>query len=1057
MRMFQAVFRFLASLRLTVVLLGFAMILVFFGTLDQVHYGIHHTQELYFRSWIAFWSYPEQWPSGDVLKVIVLPIPGGYLVGSLLMLNLLFSRSTRIRRGWDKAGIFLIHLGFFLLLFGEALTGWLAVENRLWLNVGSSGTYLESYRDNELVVIDRSAPDSDTVTSIPFGMLDAGEVFRESGWPFEVKVVAAFPNAFLTADPAAAHAPGRFSATRGIAKDQGMSAFAARRTFREGEVDRSSAVVEVLRKDGSSFGTWLLSNVFDERFPVQEFEVDGKVYELALRFSRTYLPFRVHLDQFTHDRYPGTEIPRNFASQVRLTAPDGGLIREAIIAMNHPLRHGGLTFYQASFGEGDQASMLHVVKNPGWTIPYLASILMGVGMFWQFATHLIRHLAKRKQTGPVVDSAPAVTVAYPARPDDSRNVRWWAVTVALVCVLVIGGRHAGSAMRQGSDLGAIGSVPVQSDGRVKPFDSLARTSLMIIHGKFSVRYPDGRKRLASHWLMDVIARPDIAGQVRVFRVDHPEVLALMGYPADERNQFSPDEVLPHLARIQDQVDRVQPEAQLRSDYERHIMKLWDAILTFRHLQRAFHALDKVEAGVSVSGQYEEFLKAVPDGIRAIRLQQEGKPYDEAALARYIGFAGMWIRQAQAVSIGLVPPLDAEDRASVHWLSAGETLMRASLSTAPLSGAMAWARLIDAWKAGDAAGIADAAAGMKTAIPGEVYPQARVGAEWAFNQIQPFYLTLQLYVVALLLVLVSWMRSPAVFGRAAGWIVVIAWVLHTVGIVARMLVQGRPPVTNLYSSAVFVGWGTVWIAWIIERGWKNGIALATGALTGFATLVIAHNLGSGGDTLELMRAVLDSNFWLATHVVVITFGYSAMFLAGSMALIGILATWIRRKSDPVWMSRLVGSVYGVLCFALLFSFVGTVLGGIWADQSWGRFWGWDPKENGALLIVLFGALLLHAKWGRLVDAKGFLILSIGCNIVTAWSWFGTNMLGVGLHSYGFIDSAFLWLISFVLFHLAIMGMASLTGSYRFGSGTVDGMDLSSGGLIIRGKQEEATKP
>src|SRR5262245_13192801 len=122
------------------------------------------------------------------------------------------------------------------------------------------------------------------------------------------------------------------------------------------------------------------------------------------------------------------------------------------------------------------------------------------------------------------------------------------------------------------------------------------------------------------------------------------------------------------------------------------------------------------------------------------------------------------------------------------------------------------------------------------------------------------------------------------------------------------------------------------------------------------------------------------------------------------------------------------VYGIVCFATLFSFVGTVLGGIWADQSWGRFWGWDPKENGALIIVLWNALILHARWGGMVRERGLVTMAIFGNIVTSWSWFGVNMLNIGLHSYGFMDSAFLWLMVFVASQVALMGLGMLPLQY-----------------------------
>ena len=133
------------------------------------------------------------------------------------------------------------------------------------------------------------------------------------------------------------------------------------------------------------------------------------------------------------------------------------------------------------------------------------------------------------------------------------------------------------------------------------------------------------------------------------------------------------------------------------------------------------------------------------------------------------------------------------------------------------------------------------------------------------------------------------------------------------------------------------------------------------------------------------------------------------------------------SDPVArlhaeVDRAFGRmIYGTLCFALLLSFLGTVLGGLWADDSWGRFWGWDPKENGALMIVLWNALILHARWGGMVKTRGIAVLSMFGSIITAWSWFGVNQLGVGLHSYGFTESVAFWLVVFAVSQLAVMAI------------------------------------
>jgi cytochrome c biogenesis factor len=189
-------------------------------------------------------------------------------------------------------------------------------------------------------------------------------------------------------------------------------------------------------------------------------------------------------------------------------------------------------------------------------------------------------------------------------------------------------------------------------------------------------------------------------------------------------------------------------------------------------------------------------------------------------------------------------------------------------------------------------------------------------------------------------------------------------------------------------------------------------------------MIAQRLSLDGDTMKVLQAVLDTNIWLATHVVCITLGYAATFLAGLIGITYIVLGLFTTVLDAEKRKTLGRMMYGITCFALLFSFVGTILGGIWADQSWGRFWGWDPKENGAVLIVLANAIFLHARWGGLVKERGMANIAIFGNIVTAWSYFGTNMLGVGLHSYGFMASAVMWLMLFIGSQLFFIGCGLL---------------------------------
>lgn len=205
-------------------------------------------------------------------------------------------------------------------------------------------------------------------------------------------------------------------------------------------------------------------------------------------------------------------------------------------------------------------------------------------------------------------------------------------------------------------------------------------------------------------------------------------------------------------------------------------------------------------------------------------------------------------------------------------------------------------------------------------------------------------------------------------------------------------------TNLYSSAIFIGWFAVGLSLVFSRVLKSDLPTLAGNFIGAATLYIANvYLSASGDSLGMLQAVLDTDFWLATHVTTVTIGYSVTYLAG---ILGIVYIFARPFVDAKQSKYIAGMIYGSTCLAILFSFLGTVLGGLWADASWGRFWGWDPKENGAVLVVIWNALILHARWCGLAKNRGIALLAIGGIMVTTWSWFGTNQLGIGLHAYGF---------------------------------------------------------
>lgn len=594
-------------------------------------------------------------------------------------------------------------------------------------------------------------------------------------------------------------------------------------------------------------------------------------------------------------------------------------------------------------------------------------------------------------------------------------------------VLLLGALYLGSTLfppleSSAFDLAGFGRLPILANGRLKPLDTVARNSLLLFQGRQTVVTPAGVKVSPTEWLLDVYFHSDAADRYRTFEVVHPDLLALLDLKAEDgdgKKRFSYLEISKKIPELERQARLAGPiESAVRTPFQKSVMQLYGALVQYQRLK---HTLAPPTTEDFLA-ELLRFQKLIPTGVAAVRAKQAGQPHDEATAKAMIELGQRYLFMSETTNFLAIPPTPevAEDTA---WQTTGQSLLSAFQRGSVDSSVLAYAGLGYAWRQRQPEQFNKLVELYHAQIAKRFAAQlTKSDTEARFNAAAPFYSSMSLYVGALLIAIFSWLKWPEILGRSSFYLILLAWLATTAGIATRMWIEGRPPVTNLYSSALFVGWGSVGLCLILEAIFKNAIGSVAAGLTGFATLLIAHHLSLTGDTLEMMRAVLDSNFWLATHVVIVTIGYSATFLAGFLAIIYILRGGFTRSLDKASAEALVRMVYGIICFGTLFSFVGTVLGGIWADQSWGRFWGWDPKENGALIIVLWNALILHARWGGLIKARGLMALAVFGNVVTSWSWFGTNMLGVGLHSYGFTDSAFMALTMFVASQLALIALA-----------------------------------
>lgn len=948
--MIQRLLSPLASLKLTVVLLTLALILIFVGTLAQTYLGVWQAVDTFFRSWIAMID-PKALLTGDP-GTFRFPFPGGLTISALMILNLVAAHIIRFKASRKRIGILVLHAGLIVLLLGEFVTGFFADEGMMSIDEGQRSSFIEDIREVEIAVVDPNHDEHDRVISVPMSMIlraaRSDQVIRDVRLPFAIRVQQWMPNAqLLRVDPGNSQNP----ATDGI----GLEALAEDIPQVSGvEANKSDApaVYVTLMDNDRPIGTWMLSSMLSD---LQRVELDTQVYGIALRYKRTYLPYQIHLIDFSHDIFTGTSIAKNFSSDVRIIDQTNGTDREVRIWMNNPLRYAGRTFYQASYKPDGSGTVLQVVRNPGWLMPYLACILVSVGMTYHFLQTMIGFMRRRLRDGPILMGASST-------PKGKLDIALPIVVFGIGLMVALS-----STLRpqpQGDlDTQRFAELPVSSGGRIKPIDTAARSMMMVAGGKQSTS-SDDEPISAVRFMIDLIANPDHIRGLPLVRIDHPDVLAMIGKDPLQSGRHPLDAIEPYWSAISQQAIQahgINPKD--RDGFQRAIIQLYDrvnSVLSYAQMRQPYSI-----PPLSADGQWRPFHDAF--------LDEQGSETPHPSVAHYASMMN-------AASV-----VDSQDfSASVDSYY--------SLLEESMPGVMRKMRL-EVW----------------------------------FNRASLFTTTTAVYILAFLCVCFSFVACAGSNNsmlaerlRSSSWILLLVAVLvHTLAIGLRIYLQDRPPVTNLYSSAIFVGWASALAGLAIERFFRLGIAVLGASAIGTSTLIIAHNLGNDGDTMQMMQAVLDSNFWLATHVITITLGYSATFLAGAIAMIYLIARICTKAVTPERERSMIRMVYGVVCFAMLLSFVGTVLGGIWADQSWGRFWGWDPKENGAALVVLINAIILHARWGGLVRARGIAVLAVAGNIVTVWSWFGTNMLGVGLHAYGFMDSASMWLAVFVATQILLM--------------------------------------
>ncbi len=990
--------RFLVSVKITFWGLIGLFVITTLGTLHQVKYGLYNAQQEYFYSWIT-WIYD------------VIPFPGAQLVLWILFLNLLAVTLFSLRYTWSKSGIIMIHIGLITLLVGSFITYHLSVESSLTIKEGESSNVSMSYRDWELALW-TSSKDGRNVEALDISENSISNVHFPQ-YNVSLKILSYYPNAN-------AYGPKSKDDQQHYLNASGIFRLAARTSA----FDTAENIPGVILQTQSIKEKQLDILLYGGESKPLPLQINGNDYFIKLRRKRFLLPITIKLIDFIKVDHPGTQMAKSYESKIEIFT--NSIQRKARIYMNNPLRFDDFTFFQSSYRveeDGTEYSTLSVVKNVGRLFPYVASLIISFGLLLHFMLMLFKKLSPR-------------SVSKAGSKAGSKTGSKVGVKGVTLLIFIVGSLlsffaplttytsyssqgEVRSLQLSSVNLSKFAQIPVLEGGRIKPIDTFARNILLQLSGKSTFD-----KKPALLWLSRVLFDPHKTFHDRVFLINNPETVEAIGITPNEKRRYNYAELQMGLSKLEEltrAVVRIPNKEQ--SITERELLRTFHNVRTYIGLTGIFQFLlphkdfvinnTKLLEILNLTSSKERysFLEmysqiAKLNKITQPVLQKKQETWSELEKDAFKISRNLyeWSRYYKDQPFKVIPVLIHGD---ISWLSPFDILLTPFKSEPLRKEVSLFHNMLTSYKVSNESSFDQSVAGFLSSVKSRldnVKPSYvswyKIDLELFYNKLDLFYLSEILYGLAFILIMIFLVYQKKVFYYSSYGAILLGTLPHLMGTIMRMIIMGRPPVTNLYETFVFVALSGVLVCIVVEKLYKTGIGIISASSVGLGLLLVSGKFGSDGDTLKMMVAVLDSNFWLATHVITISMGYAGCCIAGIIGHIYILQSIFKPSDDT--LPSTYQAMYGALAFGLVFSFVGTVLGGIWADQSWGRFWGWDPKENGALLIVLWCCILLHARFGNLLKKLEIAYGSIIGIIVVMMAWFGINLLGVGLHAYGFTE-------------------------------------------------------
>ena len=574
-------------------------------------------------------------------------------------------------------------------------------------------------------------------------------------------------------------------------------------------------------------------------------------------------------------------------------------------------------------------------------------------------------------------------------------------------------------------------IPIQEGGRIKPLDTYARNQALAFYGKRKIKHEN---LSAIDWLLNLFTNPDKGLEQQIFNIRNPEVVnALELEWTNNFHKYSYNEIYPgvenQLTLIRSIFEKKEKD---RDTFESQFAELYQNIMKYREIVSSLSCLlplftvyspETAESLHISPGQSTSYAHIMSHRASLFDASQGilTKPENEwSETEREIALLLYNLQQASAdefaKALKIIPP--SKNDSTGLWISPWELFDGREIEPHQDKIIKSLEKFLLARFQNDVSAQNAALKSYKAGVlsyPGERINFSVLKNESWLNKANLFTNSLVFYLLGFIFLGISWMIRPTLFRRIAFCSLILGFLLHTYGIFLRMVIMSRPPISTIYETVIFVGFVIVLFSLVIEYIRQDGLGVFLGSISGAMLHYVGFGYAADGDTLEMLVAVLNSNFWLATHVTTIILGYGTSLMAGLIGHLYLIEK-IRVPKDSARLKSIYNNMFGVTLIALFFTLFGTILGGIWADQSWGRFWGWDPKENGALLIVLWQLMMVHMRLSGLAKPDKFALGMVLNNIIVIMAWFGVNLLSIGLHSYGFVSGIAVNIILFTIFEL-----------------------------------------